>query len=280
MRAALGAVCCGQAAARAAPGTPDDLQELLARAWALHELLLRRLALQDRALRLPIEPPAIAVGAGGRTWQAVRQGLNRFLAHFHSTAVALLSGGADGSTCSGGSGEDAASAGGAAASAARATACDASMADWFDGRLLHCLVLALWQGRLPDSLGCCEHAEVLELLLQAGSAAAAAGYTAGRSWTLPAPTGQAGGASQARLEAGGSAGGPAGPPMLAVVRGNAPVEAVVGSVGGGSLLLGAEPEVAAPVTVMGTTGAPHNASYHWHTGEPGAAWQAACCTSE
>ncbi|PSC67092.1 putative phosphoinositide phosphatase SAC9 isoform X1, partial [Micractinium conductrix] len=165
----------------AADGVPPTACQLYAQAWCLHELLLRRLSLQERALRLPEEPAGEAGGADGHSWQEVQRGLHTFLSAFHATAVAVLhssSGSGSGATAAGGLACDGA---GGSASGGASLALDASMADWVDGRLLHCVVQALWQGDLGP-LSPEEHVELQALLQQAAQHAASAGFAGGDSW--------------------------------------------------------------------------------------------------
>ncbi|PSC67145.1 putative phosphoinositide phosphatase SAC9 [Micractinium conductrix] len=280
VRAALGAACCGLVAAQAAAdGVPPTACQLYAQAWCLHELLLRRLSLQERALRLPEEPAGEAGGADGHSWQEVQRGLHTFLSAFHATAVAVLhssSGSGSGATAAGGLACDGA---GGSASGGASLALDASMADWVDGRLLHCVVQALWQGRPVGPLSPEEHVELQALLQQAAQHAASAGFAGGDSWAAAlrqdAAPGKAGDVQhllQQLLQPVppqhvGSPAAEAGAPERRVLQENALVQAVVGSGGGVSagLLLGLGAEEAGEY-VEGSKA--YDASFHWHSGKP------------
>lgn len=290
VRAALGAACCGLVAAQAAAdGVPPTACQLYAQAWCLHELLLRRLSLQERALRLPEEPAGEAGGADGHSWQEVQRGLHTFLSAFHATAVAVLhssSGSGSGATAAGGLACDGA---GGSASGGASLALDASMADWVDGRLLHCVVQALWQGRPVGPLSPEEHVELQALLQQAAQHAASAGFAGGDSWAAAlrqdAAPGKAGDVQhllQQLLQPVppqhvGSPAAEAGAPERRVLQENALVQAVVGSGGGVSagLLLGLGAEEAGEY-VEGSKA--YDASFHWHSGALGRAGGGAGCT--
>lgn len=253
---------------------PPDVRQLFAQAWCLHELLMRQLRLQDRALRLPEQPAAEEVGASGRTWPEVLHGLNGLLSSYHSAAAALLSGGAPDQ--------------GSSSNVAN-LAQDASMADWLDGRLFYAIALALWQGQPVGPLAAEEQAqlqELAELVQQAGRAAsAAAGHTSGAEWTVqlpqdgakdPAAPGLVSNQPPPQLAA-------AQPPVkrLLPVQGNALMDAVVGSSGGGADdALPVHDSASAKVpAVVNVPAAPYHANFHWRTGAFGGVSRgpAACC---
>ncbi len=261
-RAALGAACCGAAAALAASTSPAAARQLFVEAWCLHELLLRRLSLAERARQLPPSPPAAAVGAGGLTWP--KRGLTACLEAFHSTAAALLSG-SEGSSGGGSSG-----AGGESASAAAELAACPSMADWLDGRLLHIIALALWQGRQVAALPAEEQAQLAALRQAVQQAVAAcSGSIAEPAWmsmSVPGP-------QLSRVPAAPpSAPLPAQPPPNAAadpapqqeqaqpLHSNALVAAICKGGSGPSALL---PRAAGSISAGST---PYAADYHWHSG--------------
>lgn len=261
----MGASCCGLAAARAAAALPSDVCSLFAQAWALHEVLLRRLSLEERALRLPAVP---AGSADGSRWREVQQGLQALLSHFHAAATALLRRAgcsAHSMACKDGtrgSLDDISSS--AEGSAAASLALDASMADWLDGRLLHCTAQALWQGLPVGPLSGEEAALLTSLLQQAGAQAAAGGHAAGARWALLQPPDIA--CSPATL------GAPAGQPTatdeeappggLPAVQDNALVDAVAGVSGSSAAGFASTP----PAGEDSGSGREYAADYHWHTG--------------
>lgn len=262
MRARLGAACCGVAAALGMRDAPPDVRRLCATAWCLHEILLRRLSLTDRALRLPEPPAADAVGAGGRSWQEARSGMAGFLAAFHASAAAMLEL----------AGASEAKAAGAAPPAGASLALDASMADWLDGRLLHAVLLCLWQGRPLGPLSAGEQALLAELERHVQTAAAATGSL---GLALPAK----GAAGQGPVQ-------PLSPPAPSVpmeerseamgqqpllpVRGNELIDAVLGGGSGSDSGSGSaspphtpQPGRPAPAVPLGSR---YEATHHWHSG--------------
>lgn len=237
--------------------------------------------------------------------------LNAFLACLHSAAEALLAGrrgcssGGSGSTGDSGGGgghgdgssngmSDETSSGGSSSlgELQAQLALDASMTDWVDGRLLHCIVAGLLAGREPQ-LAPAEEAELQQLagLVAAGARAAAA--TAGGGATRPeAPEAPVAGGQAAlpsspaplestvQLDPVGSWSSCCGdegdesndavaarpsPVRLLPVAGNALVEAVEADSGGSMLqCFGLDsPEVARAREALQR---PYAADYHWHTG--------------
>lgn len=139
-RSALGAVCCGAAVALAPATVPPSARQAFAHSWCVHELLLRRLALTDRARQLPEA-------------QAAQDGLVACLDTFHSAAAALLSSrGAEG-----------------------LLSCP-SLADWLDGRMLWAVALSLGgKAAEPLQLAPVELAELQPLFHLVQQAAMAVG---------------------------------------------------------------------------------------------------------
>ncbi|KAL4440400.1 hypothetical protein ABPG75_003401 [Micractinium tetrahymenae] len=256
VRAALGAACCGLAAARAPPSVPAEAQP-------------------GGALRLPAVPAGLAGSGCGGSWQEVQHGLHALLSGFHLAAAALLceAGSTSGSTAGecGPSGSSKDGDGSAEGHGAASLALDASMADWLDGRLLHCIALALWQGLPVGPLAAGEVSLLRSLLQQAGSQAAAAGYAAAASWEAQLPPGI--GCSPAAIGPPAAVPAPAHeealPSQLPAVQGNALVEAVAGSSSSSSNGQSAFGSDSGALSSQGSSGGrEYAADYHWHTGRP------------
>lgn len=249
-RAALGAVCCGAAVALAPPSVPPSERQLFARAWCLHELLLRRLDLPDRARSLPEAAAAAAEAQGG---------LRACLDAFHAAAATLLSSGNG-------------------ASASGLLSCS-SLADWLDGRLLHAVALSLRSGQAPAELA--ELRALSQLVQQAAAAVGGASCdltqleTAVAELTLaapqlptaaePVPPGPAAAASHPmEAEAGEASDQP--PPFST----NELVQAILGPSDGSSgagLALGSR----LSASLAAFKAQPYKADHHWHSGQEGAA---------
>jgi hypothetical protein len=233
MRAALGAAVCGLLAAQPPAGLAPDLLQLFTRAWCTHELLLRSLPLRQRSLHLPLVE---AAGTGGRQLEEVERWLSSYLSAFHAAAEALL---------------------GAAPAGPGPLALDASMADWLDGRLLHCLVVSLWQGR-PGNPATEEEAQLERLVDQAALAAG------GELLTWLRPTSAAAGPLQ-RPGPDGVCAPERVPPRLLPVLGNALVDVVSG---GDTALLLHDPSSREVLNVLREQSAAYSADFHWHSGKP------------
>lgn len=234
MRTGLGAASC----ALAAQTVSVNLRALFVETWCIHELYLRHLRLADRALG-PSDS-ALPAGRDARPWSAVHAGTRAFVSSLHRSALELLR--------------------------AQTMELDASMADWFDGRLFACIAAALAAG-LPPCLSAQAEAELEQLR---GAVRAAAAAVCGLDLVL-----DGGWAAVGLSSAGGAVTRPSRacalpPALLLPVRGNLLVSAVVSGLVGGSAELQTYPDDspavhAAALRAQGS--ALHQASFHYHSGD-------------
>ena len=267
----LGAGACGALSALA----PSEHLALFTHAWCLHEVLCRQLPLAHRALRLP-QPEAASDAAGRQPWAEVQAEMLSFIASLHFAGALLLEAASPwaaaapadaGSIMPGNGAVD-------AAAPAGARQLDASLADWLDGRLMHLLVAALWEGR-PLQLGARAQALLDQLQQSIQSAAAAfggqsplaSGASNGGDAAAPA-TGSAGAGQEAAQPA------PAAEPAAAEVKllpvhSNALVEAVMAGDGhsGHTVLSVHELDSSEARLAMRDSSATYWGDHHFHTGE-------------
>ena len=261
----LGAAACGAIAALA----PSEHLALFTHAWCLHEVLCRQLPLAHRALQLP-QPAAGSAAAGRQSWAEVQAEVLPFIGSLNHAGALLLEAASPGSTATSADAGSIVSGDGAvdAAAPAGGRQLDASLADWLDGRLLHLIVAALWEGR-PLQLGAPAQALLAQLQQSIQGAAAAFG---GQS---PLPDGTSNGGSLPAAAAGSVSPGraaaqPAPAPAatdvkLLPVRGNALVDAVMAGDGHAVLSVHELDSSEARLAMRDSTST-YWGDFHYHTG--------------
>jgi hypothetical protein len=249
--------------------TPPQLMVLFCRAWCLHELCRRQLPLPERALRLP-KPSQQSQRASSKDtlpWPDVQSQLAAFIQRWHATAAALLTGDACGARENGHAVNEA-----QPGTPAGCKALDSSLADWFDGRLMHLLVSALWQGCRP-SLSSAAQQELTELHAAVESAAAlfSPGSSATRVFSDLGRDGTAAGSMQAHESATArgdqeQASADAASDVRLLPIKNGLLDAVLGDSSAHRALALLEMDSQEAQRVL-SGGATYRADYHYHTGD-------------